>query len=59
MDKINNRIKALKGGITRKIKKVEDELNENPTMPIWELKSHEKTLGEKHEEYKILLRIIA
>ena len=56
MDKINNRIKALKGGITRKIKKVEDELNENPTMPIWELKSHEKTLGEKHEEYKILLR---
>ena len=54
MEKLNQRIKGAKTSITSKLKKLETDIKEE--TPIYELRSHEKTLNEKHEEYTQLIK---
>ena len=54
MEKLNQRIKGAKSSITSKLKKLETDIKEE--TPIYELRSHEKTLNEKHEEYTQLIK---
>ena len=54
MEKLNQRIKGAKSSITSKLKKLETDIKEE--TPIYELRSHEKTLNEKHDKYTELIK---